>query len=188
MPAQFTLSLLTPCDPRFNARIVPGWGHEGLDQGIQFLVAANTIRTIDAQFAASLVWAWDAFGRPMSGHHDAGFSPRAQANADRLRTLPARYTPPQLQSAWLPGFGVTMRAHAGDPNETYLSFRQGYSVSHCDENQGDFVLYAKGVPLVTLSLVGYAIHGDGPFDSSRLEFTLNAYTCLQPDRFINPHI
>ena len=163
MPAQFTLNLLTPRDPRFNARIVPGWGHEGLDQGIQFLVAANTIRTIDAQLAASLVWAWDAFGRPMSGHHDAGFSPRAQANADLLRTLPTRYTPPQLQSAWLPGFGVTMRAHAGDPNETYLSFRQGYSVSHCDENQGDFVLYAKGAPLVTLSLVGYAIHGDGPF-------------------------
>jgi hypothetical protein len=27
-----------------------------------------------------------------------------------------------------------------------------------------------------------------PFDSSRLEFTLNAYTCLQPDRFTDPHI
>lgn len=63
-----------------------------------------------------------------------------------------------------------MRAHAGDPNETYLSFRQGYPVSHCDENQGDFALYAKGAPPVALSLVGYAIHGDGPFARMHREF------------------
>ena len=35
--------------------------------------------------------------------------------------------------------------------------------SHCDANQGDWVLYAKGAPLSTLSLHAYAIHGDGPF-------------------------
>ena len=162
-PAQFTVNLLTPRDPRFDSRILPGWGHEGLEQGIHFLVAANTVREIDRPLAQAFAWAWDAFGRPMNGHHDAGFSPRAQANADLLRELPAGYTPPQLRSSWLPGFGVTMRAHAGDTNETYLSFRQGYSVSHCDENQGDFALYAKGAPLVALSLVGYAIHGNGPF-------------------------
>ncbi len=56
-----------------------------------------------------------------------------------------------------------MRSQAGTPNETQFTLRQGYSVSHCDENQGDFTLHAKGAPLVTLSLVGYAIHGDGPF-------------------------
>ena len=56
-----------------------------------------------------------------------------------------------------------MRAHAGTPHETYLSFHQGYQVSHCDENQGDFTLYAGGAPLVPLSLDGYAIHGDKPF-------------------------
>ena len=36
-----------------------------------------------------------------------------------------------------------MRAHAGDPNETLLELHQGYQVSHCDENQGDFILYAS---------------------------------------------
>ena len=55
-----------------------------------------------------------------------------------------------------------LRAHAGDPNETLLQLHQGYQVSHCDENQGDFVLYAKGAPLVTLSLGAYAVHGDKP--------------------------
>lgn len=170
MPAQFTVNLLTPHDPRFDARIVPGWGHEGLDQGTHFLVAANTVREIDPSLATAFAWAWEAFGRPMTGHHDAGFSPRAQANAELTRGLPDGYAPPQLQSTWLPGFGVTMRAHAGDPNETYLSFRQGYSVSHCDANQGDFALYARGAPLVPLSLVGYAIHGDGPFARMHREF------------------
>lgn len=163
MPAQFTENLLTPLDPRFGARILPGWGHEGIKQGVHFIVAANTVRAVDLPHAGSLAWAWDAFGRPMNGHHDAGFSPRAQAHADLLKELPPGFVSPQLQSIWLPGFGVTMRAHAGDPNETQLTLRQGYSVSHCDENQGDFTLYSKGAPLVTLSLVGYAIHGDGPF-------------------------
>lgn len=163
MPAQFTQTLLTPRDPRFDARILPGWGHEGIEQGVHFLVAANTVRAFDLPLARSLAWSWDAFGRPLNGHHDAGFSPRAQAHADLLSQLPPSYVPPQLHSAWLPGFGVSLRAHAGDPNETQLTLRQGYSVSHCDANQGDFTLYAKGAPLVSLSLVGYAIHGDGPF-------------------------
>ena len=52
-----------------------------------------------------------------------------------------------------------LRAHAGDPNETYLGFRQGYLASHSDANQGDFVIYAKGAPLTAMSLRGYAIHG-----------------------------
>jgi len=162
-PAVFTLNLLTPRDPRFDARMLAGWGHEGLDQGIQFLVAANAIRGIDPKLAASFAWGWDAIGRPMSGHHDAGFSPRAQANAELLRALPPDFVPPQLASTWLPGFGATLRAHAGSTSETYLSFHQGYQVSHCDENQGDFTLYAGGVPLVPLSLDAYAIHGDKPF-------------------------
>jgi hypothetical protein len=162
-PAVFTLNLLAPRDPRFDARLIPGWGHEGLDQAIQFLVAANAVRAIDRPLAAAFAWGWDVSGRPMSGHHDAGFSPRAQANADLLEDLAPGSVPPQLASAWLPGFGATLRAHAGHPGETYLSFHQGYQVSHCDENQGDFTLYAGGAPLVPLSLDGYAIHGDKPF-------------------------
>ncbi len=117
MPAQFTLNLLTPRNPRFDARVLPGWGHEGLAQGLQYLVAANTIRGIDPKLAASFVWAWDAFGRPMNGHHDAGFSPRAVANADLLATLPAGFTPPELRSAWLPGFGVNMRTMPARPTK-----------------------------------------------------------------------
>ncbi len=161
-PAQFTMNLLTPPDPRFGARIVPGWGHEGLDFCCHYLVAANAVRPYDPKLAAGFAWAWDVAGKPLSGHHDAGFSPRAHANADLLNTLPAGYIPPQLASAWLPGFGATLRAHAGDPLEVMLQLHQGYQVSHCDANQGDFTLYAKGAPLVALSLDAYAIHDNKP--------------------------
>jgi hypothetical protein len=162
-PAQFTMNLLTPPDPRFGARIVPGWGHEGLDFSCHYLVAANAVRGFDPKLAACFAWAWNASGKPLGGQHDAGFSPRAQANSDLLATLPPGLVPPQLASTWLPGFGATLRAHADDPNETLLQLHQGYQVSHCDENQGDFVLYAKGAPLVTLALDAYAVHGDKPF-------------------------
>lgn len=157
-PAQFTMNLLTPKDPRFAARIVTGWGHEGVDNSIQYLVAANAIRKFDPALAADFIWAWDQAGRPMGAHHDAGFSPRAQLNADLLGTLKPGYIPSQLADEWLPGFGVNMRAHAGDAKEVFFSFRQGYCVSHCDPNQGDFVLYAKGEPLVSLVLGAYPLN------------------------------
>lgn len=157
-PAQFTMNLLTPKDPRFACREVVGWGHEGVDNPIQYLVAANAIRRFDPKLAADFMWAWDQAGRPMNAHHDAGFSPRAQFNADLLGALKSDYVPSQLADKWLPGFGVNMRNHAGDANEIFFSFRQGYCVSHCDPNQGDFVLFAKGEPLVSLMLGAYPLN------------------------------
>lgn len=162
-PALFTAGLLTPRDPRFGARLVPGWGHEGTDNAFHFLVAANVVRKLDPPAAQALVWSWDQVGRIISGHHDAGFSPRAQVYADMLEGIPPGYVPPQLASQWYPGFGVTLRAHAGDANETYMSLRNGYNYSHSDANQGDFVLYARGAPLVSLALMGYPLHQHPPF-------------------------
>ena len=170
LPAMFTLNLLSPKDPRFGARILPNWGHEGADLTTHWLVAAGLARQVDPEAAKAVIWSWDQLGRPIQSHHDAGFSERMIHHADMLGQLPAGYVPKQLQSTWWPGFGAVLRAHAGDPNETYFSYRQGYMTSHCDANQGDFVLYSKGAPLTTLSLFGYAIHGDGPFAKLNKEF------------------
>jgi hypothetical protein len=169
-PALFTTSLLTPRDPRFNARIVPGWGHEGVDNTFHYLVSAVVMRDLDPKAAEALAWSWDQTGRPMSGHHDAGFSKRVQVYAELVNKLQPNYIPPQLQSTWLPGLGATLRAHAGQPDETYLSLRNGYMTSHSDPNQGDFVLWAKGAPLITTSLFGYAIDQGGPFDKLHKAF------------------
>ncbi|HPD16151.1 MAG TPA: hypothetical protein PLE19_14450 [Planctomycetota bacterium] len=170
MPARFTLQLLAPKDPRFGARSLPNWGHEGIDLCTHWLVAAGLMRDLDPELAKALAWAWDQTGRPMEQHHDAGFAERVIANADLLSQLPAGYVPKELASTWLPGFGAVLRAHAGDPNETFFALRQGYLTSHCDANQGDFIIHAKGAPFSTLSLFGYAIHGEGPFAKLSKEF------------------
>ena len=158
LPARFTMQLLSPKDPRFGTRMQPGWGHEGHFIYTHWLVAAGLIRELDPALAKALVWSWDQLGRPTQHEHDLGFSERLILNADLLDELGADYVPAEMQSAWLPGFGTVMRAHAGDPNETCLQYRQGYLTSHSDANQGDFVLYAKGAPLTTFSQIGYALY------------------------------
>jgi hypothetical protein len=160
----FPLDLLSPIDPRFGTRCLPAWGHEGYWMiPTQWLPVAAFTRVRDPHLARDLVWAWDRLGRPQEDHHDAGFSPRTIIHADLLNVVPKDYVPARLRSKWIPGFGATMRAHVGDPNETYFSYRQGYMVSHCDANQGDFILYSKGAPLTTASLFQYAIYNNSPF-------------------------
>lgn len=159
-PAAFTARLLSPPDPRFaGRRMLPNWGHEGADTLTHWLVAAANLRQIDPRAAADFVWDWNSQGRPMNQHHDAGFSPRAILYAGLFKNVldEATHMPATLESSWLPGFGAVLRGHAGDPLETCLQLRQGYMVSHCDPNQGDFVLYARGAPLVTLSLHAYPL-------------------------------
>jgi hypothetical protein len=158
LPARFTMQLLSPKDPRFGTRILPGWGHEGYFIYTHWLVAAELIQEGDPELAKALIWSWDQLGRPTQHDHDLGFSERLILNADLLDGLESDYVPAEMRSTWLPGFGVVMRAHVGDPNETCLQYRQGYLISHCDANQGDFLLYSKGAPLTTFSLFGYALY------------------------------
>lgn len=157
MPVEFTLKLLAPKDPRFGARLVPGFGHEGVLIFNQWLPGAALLRDSNPELAAAFAWAWDQQGRPMGWQHDNGFSELTAKQADLLEKVKPAVVQRELASTWLPGFGAVLRAHATDPNETYLGYRQGYLASHSDANQDDFTLYAKGAPLVPLSLFGYAI-------------------------------
>jgi len=162
---EFTLKLLSPPDPRFGGRTVPGFGHEGLigntgqnDGGAHMLSAAALLRETDSQRAAALVWAWDQLGRPAGNPFDTGFGAATVMHADLVDSATPELIRNALASAWIPGFGAVLRAHAGDPNETYLGYRQGYLVSHSDANQGDFVIYSKGAPLTTMSIHAYPTH------------------------------
>jgi hypothetical protein len=159
LPGSFPLYLLTPKDPRFGARMLPCWGHEGMNMLTQWLPTAGIVRDRNPALASALAWAWNEGGQPMEEHHDAGFSERCVLHADLLKPG----IPPEMASRWIPGIGVVLRSHVGDPNETFFTYRQGYMVSHCDNNQGDFVLYSKGAPLVTLSLFGYPLHQNQPY-------------------------
>lgn len=159
---RFPMFLVAPHDPRFAARTLPAWGHEGYwMMPTQWLPVAAIAAGRDPSLASALAWTWDQLGRPITDHHDAAFSPRAIAYADL--SADADVPTEALASRWIPGFGATMRAHAGDPHETFLAYRQGYMVSHCDANQGDFLLYARGVPLTVPSIFQYAIYNNSPF-------------------------
>jgi hypothetical protein len=167
MPTEFTLNLLTPPDPRAQGRrIIPGWGHEGQFLMNHWLVAAGLIRDIDPDLARAFAWAWEQQGKPVTEpsfmEHGSGFTPRVAVHADLLQNVPKNYRPKELKSRWWPGFGAVMRAHTGDPDETYLSYHQGYLVSHCDANQGDFVLHSKGAPLVVMGPVQYTLYESAP--------------------------
>ncbi len=162
----WAVNLLTPKDPRFGARIIPGYGHSGVNTACYELPAGVLLRHLDPKAASGLAWAWDQMGRPMGGGHGFELTPRLALHADGLaRGLKAGGVPTDLlASRWYPGFGAIFRAHAGDPDETYFGYRQGYMVSHCDPNQGDFVIYGKGAPLSPAPLRAYVSHQDNDND------------------------
>jgi hypothetical protein len=168
--ADFTLRLLTPPDPRFGIRLLPGFGHEGNVAFNHWLPAAALVRDRDPERAALLAWAWAEQGRPMGGQHDNGFSERTAPQGDLDDGARPEALRRALGSAWLPGFGAVLRANPGTPGETYLAYRQGYLVSHSDANQGDFALYARGAPLVAGSVFEYPIHQHEAFARLYREF------------------
>ncbi|MHB9130994.1 MAG: hypothetical protein ACYDBB_07880 [Armatimonadota bacterium] len=156
-PVDFTLSALPPPDPRFGFRMIPGFGHEGMLRIDEWRPAAALVKDIDPDRAAVYAWAWKEQGQPGESQHCNGFSllnAKESILADAVKPEAIRKA---MASAWIPGFGAVLHSHPGDPQETYFGYRQGYLTSHSDANQGDFVIYAKGAPLTTTSLFGYAI-------------------------------
>jgi len=153
MPAAFTMKLLTPVDPRFNRRVVPGFGHEGNMTSSQWSDAAGVIQDIDPDLAAMFAWTWQEQGRP-NNWPEAG---------NLLQKATPQLISSTLTSTWIPGMGAVLRAHGGNTNETYMAYRQGYLASHSDPNQGDFIIYAKGAPLTTMSIYGYPTHQRQPY-------------------------
>lgn len=168
--ATFTLRLLTPRDPRFGIRLLPGFGHEGNVAFNHWLPAAALVRRREPELAALFAWAWAEQGRPLGGQHDNGWSAQTAVHADLVGQATPEALRGALRSAWLPGFGAVLRAHPGTPGETYLAYRQGYLVSHSDANQGDFTLYARGAPLVAGSVLAYPIHQHDQFGRLYREF------------------
>jgi hypothetical protein len=170
-PVDFTLKIITPPDPRFGVRLVPGFGHEGNLLFNQWTPAAALIQKSNPDLAAAFVWAWDQQGRPGEQQHDNGFT---ELTGSQVTGLLPQATPEvlgkALSSAWLPGFGAVLRSGGADPKATYLGYRQGYLASHSDANQGDYIIYAKGVPLTMMSVFGYAMRQQPEFVKLYNEF------------------
>lgn len=136
----YVVNLLSPVDPRYGARVVPGganspnmvYGHFGEWS------AAAALK--DPEFASNLRWACDMTGRSF-GSTDYG-GPLLAWDRPWLAAKE-----PALKSEAYPGVGVVFRAHQG-PDETYMYFRSGFCWSHWYVDQGHFVLYGRGYPLM----------------------------------------
>jgi hypothetical protein len=147
----YYLNLLTPVDPRFGIRLIPGMANAPTGCPVQFLGAMGNFADRDPEFAANLRWGWEQAGRMIGGAYDLGVSAMARPQ------IPARE--PRLTSRVYPGFGVVFRAHQG-PDETYLALRSGYHWSHWNQDQGNLVCYAKGAALLPPQPYQYARNGE----------------------------
>jgi hypothetical protein len=157
----YYLNLLSPVDPRYGSRTIPGTANSPVGNPPHLIQAMGSVA--DPVQAANLRWGWDASGRMIGTGGDA-------------ITMPAMIRPeiaakePQLTSRIYPGFGVIFRAHQG-PDETCLYLRSGYLWSHWDTDQGNLMLYAKGAVLLPSQPYQYGGPKDKTFpDKNQLRF------------------
>jgi hypothetical protein len=143
----YVLNQLTPVDPRYGARMHPGFGNSSPNYFNSYFDAAMNFATRDPEFAGNLLWAWNANGK-LPLEMATAYKPWVQPKA------------PALESRVFPGFGVIFRAHQG-PDETYLMLRSGYDWSHWFVDQGNCVLFSKGA--ILLPYQPYAYYDANPY-------------------------
>ena len=159
----YYLNLLSPVDPRFGARTIPGTANSPVGSPPHYIQAMGSVADRDPGFAANLRWAWDASGR-MIGSGGDGITLPAMVRPE----IPARE--PKLTSRHYPGFGVIFRGHQG-ADETCLYLRSGHLWSHWNHDQGNLMLYAKGAVLLPPQPYQYGGPKDNAFpDKNFLRF------------------
>ena len=147
---RYYMNLLTPYDPRWKSRMIPGMANSQPGNTENFAEAAGTVAASDPQLAANLLWAWQANGAKQDYNH-------ALAPRDITPVEPA------LGSHIYPGIGVVFRAHQG-PRETYMLLRCGFQWSHWTVDPGHFILFSKGAVLVPDQPFQYGESTDPTFD------------------------
>jgi len=139
----YLVGILTPPSPRFKAegrslRVLPAFGNGSWEFMPLLGWLATMTRESAPEFSARMMWAWNEQGRPF------------YAKMSRLvidPNLPSRQ--PDLKSTNYKGFGCTLRSGFPSAQETWMAFRHGECVEHYNYgDQGSFMLYAKGSPLV----------------------------------------
>ena len=139
----YLMNILTPPDPRFRAgtqklRVLPAFGNGSWE----FMPTTGWIAALsahdDPDFSRQMMWAWQAQG----GQSWWEMSPLVLNPS-----LPAKQ--PDLKSALFAGFGAVLRSGFPSDDETWIAFRHGNCIEHYDYgDEGSFMLYAKGAPLV----------------------------------------
>ena len=148
----YFMNLLTPVDPRWRSRMVPGLANSGPGNVGHFIEGAGSFARNDPEFAAQLAWAWRENGANRAQNPwivPAGLEPKPVALTSRL----------------YPGIGVIFRAHQG-PDETYMLLRAGFQWSHwTPADPGHFFVLSRGATLVPYQTYAYGGNFDKAFDT-----------------------
>ncbi|MCX5658523.1 MAG: hypothetical protein NTW19_02225 [Planctomycetota bacterium] len=166
----YFLNLLTPIDPRFGTRMIPGFANSSFMFGEQFKVGASTLAKAAPDFAANLQWAWENNGRQGFALPTAAF-PVIEAKE------------PKLASRLFPGFGVVFRAHQG-PDETYMIMRSGFLWSHWYVDQNQLILNSKRAVLLPSQPYAYYTSpnaGFSQYNDIRFGHPTNEFPYSWPD-------
>lgn len=144
---RYTANLTMP-DPRYpGKRVLPGMGDSGNTLEGMFGIGMGVVESADRAEAGYFAYmhGLNGIGRQLSRGGSSGDKNNPDFSLLYLPDVPDR--PRALVTTYLPGYGVAFRAHYGDPDETAMLFRCGYTRSHWAVDDQNVLLYGKGAPL-----------------------------------------
>jgi len=139
----------TPPDPDAGGlRLLPAVGntYHG-ETSCQTGWMAVIWRERDPDYAREMQWVWTQQGQPMHGCIGGG-SPGLQGYRYLYLDPALPMQPPRWGSELFPAVGAVLRSAFPGDRETYMFFRHGPFAEHWDHDEGSFILYGKGSPLV----------------------------------------
>ena len=177
---EYWIDTLTPPDPRNrNKRMYPPLGHtssgsDGFAQSAFLALAAKVYRPIDSDFSLRCMRAWRACGSYIMNWRDAGahgctvwaqplcFIDRGLLEDDREVEV--------ADSRMCGGTGAMLRHRHGDgkPTEGFLMFKTGRNRGHFDGDEGSFIWYAYGTPMLIDYMTGYSPLMSQPWMNNRI--------------------
>lgn len=149
LAGRYFARVTTPPDPaRGNRRMVPAMGntYKGETSALPGWFA-KIWETRDPAYSAEMQWTWKQQGS-MTHLGIGGPSPAfAQWRGLLLDpALPA--SAPKWETDYFPAVGVIFRSAFNSGRETYMFFRHGPFAEHFDRDEGSFILFGKGRPLM----------------------------------------
>jgi hypothetical protein len=144
---QYTADI-TMSDPRYpNKRILPGMGDSGNTLDAMFGIGMGVVESADPANAKffSYMHGLNSISRQLSRGGSSGDKKNPDFSFFYLPDVGEQ--PRALVTTYIPGYGVAFRAHYGNPDETGMLFRCGYTRSHWAVDDQNVLLYGKGAPL-----------------------------------------
>ena len=144
---RFLARLITGEDARCGHGAFPLLGDASFPGG--YASVFNWMATLcegeDPAFAGEMQHAWERYGRQSSPRRCQGLN---YLDVLFMNDWVQPLTLPPFASEKLQDLGAVLRRHQGERDETYFILKCGRIYSHFHGDEGAFILYAKGAPLM----------------------------------------